>query len=188
MSANGNGRPYYEYRREKDEQGQHFQDFVVELAWLHGIVIAQYTSRVYQQRIGESRGGMEIKYDMQLATTGNVYIEYAEKAKERDGDFVDSGIMGDNWLYFIGNYDVVYVLSTRFLRQLKDHGNYRHIPKTTSKGFLLPKADAERYAALIMVADLEHRIAKQKTDEHIEAVHAELMTRQRNLFDDLHDL
>ena len=78
---------YEEYRQVQIEDGVRFQDFVVDLAWQAGLVIAQYASKTYQLAIGESRSGVEIKYDKRRAETGNLCIEVAEKARPRPGPY-----------------------------------------------------------------------------------------------------
>ena len=140
---------YADYRRISAEEGLMFQDFVVEVALSNGVTITPYCSRAYQWRYGESREGYEIKFDDGRRTTGNLYIEYAEKACPRPGDYAVGGIESVHHQHFvIGDYSVIYVFQSAFLRLMKDQPGefrgfkYRHVTKDTSLGFLLPEADA----------------------------------------------
>ena len=159
------------YYKNKLESGQLYQDFVVDCCWeLLGLAVVQYSSKVYQQLKGESRTGVEIKHDEKFASTGNLYIEVGEKAMFRGGDFTDSGIeRGDNtWLYVIGNYDTIFIFSKSLLKAMYRSGRYRvfEISMGTSRGFLVPKADAEKYAAQILFPNAEKKIGKTLADLH----------------------
>jgi len=156
---------YEKYRSNKIESGKLFQDFVVDACWnLLGLAIVQYSSQVYQQTIGESKTGAEIKHDEQFAQTDNLWIEIAEKARPRPGDHVASGIYrNDNtWLYIIGNYDTLFIFQKTLLKILHQSGKWRILENRTqtSRGFLLSKKDAERYAAAILQPRAATRIAK----------------------------
>ncbi len=161
---------YEEYRKVQMEDGLLFQDFVVDVAWKKGIVIAQYSSKAYQYGVGESRNGIEIKHDKKRKETGNLYIEYAEKARPRPGPYADAGIMrGDSWLYAIGDYDILYMFPTKFLLALKDaqNGNrpkYRHVVSETSLGYLLPESDGVKYAATILRPNAGEYVASHVND------------------------
>lgn len=146
------------YRHEKSESGTRYQDFVVELLWIRrGLPIMQFASREYQIRKGESLTGVEIKNDEKYAETGNLWIEVGEKAMPRDGDFAPAGILrGDNsWLYVIGDYRTVFVFAKRNLVLLHEAKRYPVIEnaRKTSIGFLLPRADARRWAAFVETVD-----------------------------------
>lgn len=166
-----NAEQYRQYRKVQIEDGQLFQDFVVDLAWQAGLAIAQYASKTYQIAIGESRTGVEIKYDKRRAGTGNLYIEYAEKAVPRLGDYAPSGIMRTgHWLFAIGDYDIVYFFANSLLLRLKiaTNGNggprYRHVQSETSQGYLLPERDAKAYAALVLAPNASGRVQKMVGD------------------------
>ena len=158
--------PAYErYRTNKIESGKLFQDFVVDSCWnLLGLAIVQYSSQVYQQTIGESKTGAEIKHDEQFAKTGNLWIEIAEKARPRPGAHVASGIYrSDNtWLYIIGNYDTIFIFQKTLLQILHRSGKWRILENNTqtSRGFLLTEKDAQRFAAAILQPRAATRIAK----------------------------
>jgi len=149
---------YSEYRKNTTKEGLEFQDYIVDLAWQNGLVIAQYSSKKYQYSKGESRTGIEVKYDRQRKKTGNIYIEVEEKAEPRAGNYVASGIYaGNHWLYLIGDYEVVYVFATKNLIRLWEADQKRTgkrqleaKEKPTSRGFLLSKWFADQHAALVL--------------------------------------
>ena len=171
---------YEAYRKTQMEDGLLFQDFVVDLAWQAGLVIAQYASKTYQFTIGESRSGVEIKHDKRRKKTGNLYIEVAEKARPRPGPYAPSGIMREgHWLYAIGDYDIVYFFPNNLLRALykATNGNgqprYRRPPESpTSQGFLIPELDGVKYAALLLRPNASGKVDKVVGD--LEKLAAEL--------------
>jgi len=184
---------YEDYRRTQLADGQLYQDFVVDVAWQAGIAIAQYASKAYQFAVGESRGGYEIKHDKRFVETGNLCIETAEKARPRSGPYAPAGIMRDgHWLYVIGNYDVVYFFANKLLRMLsaakgaEGRPRYRHYEIATSQGFLLPRADAEKYAALVLRPDASGKVSKLVGDleELARQFHADIQVgpTQHSLF------
>lgn len=139
-----------EYYKEKLEQGLHFQDYVVELLYENGLPIISYSSKQYQNMIGENKAGLEIKNDENFRKTGNLYIETAEKSNANNKNFVPSGIYrNDNtWLYLIGDRNKIFVLSKKQLRILHQSGKYREVEISTSQGFLLPVVDAEKHYSI----------------------------------------
>lgn len=107
------------------EEANQYQDFIAdqllnELGWC----INLYTSRQYQYNKGESRAGVEIKYDKKMATTGNLYIETHER-HDVNKEFVASGInRQDNTLHWcIGDYNEAYIFVKSQLKSLCD--NYK---------------------------------------------------------------
>lgn len=159
---------YEKYYKAKLEGSLIYQDFVVDVMYQIGLAIVQYTSRAYQYGVGESRTGVEIKHDEKFSQTGNLWIEIAEKAKPRAGNYVRSGIYRDDnsWLYLIGDYDTIFCFSKVFLQQIHASGRYRiQENKTrTSQGFCLPGTDAQKYAALIVRPKAQQKIAKLVID------------------------
>ncbi len=160
---------YEPYRQNKIESGLLYQDFAVDCCWnLLGLAVVQYASKAYQYRVGESKTGVEIKHDEKFAATGNLWIEVAEKARPRKGDYVPSGICrGDNtWLYLIGDYDTVFIFAKSFLLALYKAEKYPVFPNKTktSMGFLLPFCDAKKYAAQILYPKASEKIGKEITD------------------------
>jgi len=139
-----------EYYKEKLDQGLYFQDYVVELLYKNGIPLISYSSKEYQNIIGENKAGIEIKNDNNFRKTGNIYIEISEKSNPKNHSFVASGIYrNDNtWLYLIGDKETIFVLSKKQLQIIHKTGKYREVEISTSKGFLLPVADAEKFYCL----------------------------------------
>jgi len=139
-----------EYYKEKLQQGLYFQDYIMELLYKNGIPLISYSSKEYQNMIGENKAGIEIKNDMNFRKTGNLYIETAEKSKAENEYFVKSGIYrNDNtWLYLIGDKETVFVLSKKQLQILHGKNKYRNVKIATSRGFLLPIADVEKFYSL----------------------------------------
>jgi hypothetical protein len=156
---------YEKYRAVKIENGKVYQDFVVDACWnLLGLAVVQYSSLLYQQTVGESKTGAEIKHDEQFARTANLWIEIEEKARPRPGPYVPSGIYrSDNtWLYIIGNYDHVFIFQKTLLQMLHRSGKWRLIENNTktSRGFLLTESDANKWAAAVLRPNAAERIAK----------------------------
>ena len=136
----------------KLEQGLTYQDFVVDQLYNIGIVVVPYMSTEYQKRKGESRNGIEIKFDDLIKTKGNVYIETQEKSKPINKDYFPSGIYrNDNtWLYVIGDYEQILIFGKRTLQILFEGNKYPEIEngRKTSKGFLLPLVFAKERVAI----------------------------------------
>ena len=140
------------YYEEKLKQGLEYQDFVSEQLYKIGLPIFNYASKKYQIQKGENKLGIEIKLDDKYKITGNLYIELSEKSKKENEFFILSGInRNDNcWLYIIGDYEIIYIFTKKQLKELYKTGQYMEVEIPTSKGFLLPKLDAEKYAAKII--------------------------------------
>lgn len=162
---------YDAYRQNRFEQALVYQDFVVDLLLQTlGLAVVQYSSRVYQTQIGESRTGVEIKFQDKYTKTGNLWIEVAEKARPRPGDYVASGIADrehDNaWLFVTGNYNTVFGFSKRLLQALSLSGRYPQLENNTktSLGYLLPDADARKYAAFVLMPNANVKVEKAVQD------------------------
>ena len=131
--------------------GQKFQDYcAVQIMKNLNIPLVNLQSKEFQFEIGENLQGFEIKYDQNFTNTNNLYIE-TEHRVSLEQEYYKGGIFrNDNsWLYCIGNYEVIYIFSKSLLILLYQSGRYRVIENNlmTSKGFLLPKGDADKYAA-----------------------------------------
>lgn len=135
------------YYKEKLEQGLEFQDVVTRALYQRGIVVVGYSSRRFQNSHGENMLGAEIKRDGRFRETGNLYIEVAEKSHPNNGQYIKSGIHREDnsWLFVIGDEETVYIFSTKYLRMLQSRYKDRTVIKPTSKGFLMPVGDAEKY-------------------------------------------
>lgn len=149
-----NAETYQDYRTQAMKNGAEFQDYICEQLHLRGIVLNMTTSREYQYK-RENMLGLEIKYDMKFRETGRLYIETAEKAQPREGDYVPSGIYrtDDSWLYGIGDKYTFYIFAKNQLRRI-DKANcawvYRPEPTPTSQGFCVPIEQADILAALVV--------------------------------------
>lgn len=155
-----------QYYKDKLEQGLYFQDFVVEELYKCGLPIISYSSKEYQNMIGENKAGIEIKNDSQWKDTGNLYIEIAEKSNAENKYFVPSGIYrNDNtWLYLIGDKSKIFIFGKKFLVLLHKTGKYKEIPikAGTSVGFLVPVKEAEeKYAIKIIEPEINNKIQEQ---------------------------
>lgn len=118
-----------------------------------------------QYDLGENALGIEIKNDKLLHKTGNLYIEFQEKAVATNTRYIDSGILKkDNTRFFlIGTADQFYILRKSFLLQLYHqvtsgtmNNKVRIVTIATSKGMLLPLRHFKPYCITLeqMVADL----------------------------------
>ena len=153
------------YRQNKIESGLIFQDFVVDtVQQILGISIVQYASRFYQIQVGESRQGFEIKHDEKYATTGRLWIEIAEKARPRAGDYVPSGIDRDDntWIYIIGDYDTLFLFAKKTLKALRNTGRYpiRENNTRTSRGFLLADRLARAFAEKVLTPNAAVKVTE----------------------------
>lgn len=145
---------YDNYRQECMQKGIEFQDFICEQLHFQGIVLQNMQSKVYQYK-KENLLGLEIKFDDVMNKTQRIYIETAEKAQPRSGDYVEAGIYrkDKSWMFGIGNYTVFYIFDKKGLQRL-DKANpawlYRPVPSDTSKGFCIPINKAERLAMKVI--------------------------------------
>ena len=98
-----------------------FEVYIDDLFRRHGYDIGLFYGKDQQYHQGETKAGIEIKCDMQLQKTGNVYIEYQERMTN-DGEWVDSGILKqDQTKYFlIGTVEEFFILPRERLQ------NYYH--------------------------------------------------------------
>lgn len=131
--------------------GQKFQDHCTY--WIQkelNITIGNFQSKEYQFKFGENPQGVEIKHDMNFAKTGNLWIEVAHRVHTEQEYYAGGILRPDNsWLYAIGDYNIFYIFPVRYLKLLFERKQYPVIENhlCTSKGFLLPKEDAEKYCA-----------------------------------------
>jgi hypothetical protein len=149
--------PYYQ---EKLEQGQCYQDYIVDLLYQKGIPIISYNSKKYQNMKGENKAGIEIKNDTKFRESGNLYIEIAEKTNANNSEFIPSGIYrNDNtWLYLMGDERTVFVLSKRQLKILHQSGRYKEVVIPTSRGFLLPVKEAREFYCILEIDVIKEKL------------------------------
>jgi len=144
-----------EYYEQKLRQGLYYQDFVVEKLYEIGIPIISYSSKEYQQVVGENKAGLEIKNDSLWKKTGNLYIEISEKTRKENELYVPSGIYRDDntWLYLIGDNSRIFIFSKRQLRYIHKTNKFKEIENNTktSLGFLLPVDKAEKFYAVYII-------------------------------------
>ena len=136
-----------DYYNTQLQVGLEFQDLLTRELYLRGIVVVGFSSRKYQNQVGENMLGAEIKRDGNFRKTGNLYIEVAEKAHPKNKTYVPSGVMREDnsWLFVIGDERSAYIFPTKYLRLLSEQKSWREVRKVTSIGKLMPISDAERY-------------------------------------------
>ena len=134
------------YYSKQLEDGLVFQDIVTQALYQRGIVVVGYASRRFQRSHGENLLGAEIKNDKKFRSTGNVYIEIAEKAHPDRPNFTASGIMRDDnsWLYVIGDEKTFWIFATVYLKKLVSRWPRKETH--TSIGHLMPVSEADKYA------------------------------------------
>jgi len=133
------------------QEGQKFQDYCAYVLQTKlSIGVINFQSKEYQFKFGENMQGVEFKFDNLFQNTGNLWIEVEERTNP-DLNYSNSGILrkDNSWLYCIGDYRVLYIFSKKFLANLYNSKRYEVIENNlmTSKGFLLPKTDADKYSA-----------------------------------------
>jgi len=108
-----------------------------------------------QEDIGETRQGVEIKYDKKYAHTQNLYIELAEKCRPWKAEWTPAGIYRDDntWLIAIGDYTVIFLFSKRQLQQHVQMHWDQIIRTETSIGILLDPSTIERLAVHIIKSE-----------------------------------
>lgn len=137
------------------EEGLQFQDYATKWFYDCGIPLVNYVSILRSQKSGENFAGIEIKKDKIFRKTGNLYIETEERINT-DRGFVSSGIYREQaWLLAIGDEERIWILPLNLLRGLHRSGKYKEAGNQTSRGFLLPLPDANKYAARVLTKDLD---------------------------------
>lgn len=185
---------YRAYREHQTESGLMYQDYVVDQVWkILGFRVTTYSSRLFQLTVGEGPTGAEIKHDKHFATTGNLWIEIAEKAEPRPGPYARSGIFREDnaWLYIIGNYDTIFVFNKRVLQGLSTRYVQRENQYHTSQGFLLPERIARMCAFRVLAPKADQQIVSavgelEEIGRHIQGI-ARVDPAQPNLFTADHD-
>lgn len=134
-----------DYYKQKLKEGLEFQDYVAVKLAKKGFAVTSFSSKKYQIEKGENLQGFEIKNDQKFRDTGNIYIETYEKSDPKNTNFVPSGIFrSDNTIFYvIGDYDGVFVCQKKILRHMSK--KHRQVETATSKGFLFPITEAEKY-------------------------------------------
>ncbi len=146
---------------ERLRDGKGFEIFVQKRLRPFGLDVGVYTSVEGQHQFGESRMGLEIKYDRKMRETGNVFIEVSEKRHADEGTFRPAGICANDnhWLYGIGDEQEFVVFGRRTLQRIW-FGVQRGLLATTgitqkqiatSVGFVIPLALARSWAERVFV-------------------------------------
>lgn len=137
---------------EKFREAQIFQDYAAIRLYKKGIMAFPFTSALYQQKVGECVSGIEYKYDRLFRETGNLFIEF-EARFTPEQEFRESGLLrNDNtWLYVIGDFYTLYLLSKRqllnevkFLEEVTNNMG-------TARGYLLPVSLVENALAIEVI-------------------------------------
>lgn len=133
-------------RYSKDlQRGLEYQDFVFDqLRLMDGmpIFLGAYSSVKFQCSKGESPSGLEIKFDNLFRSTGNLFVETAEKSYAEQLDFHPSGVFSEDnsWLILIGDYEEAYIFAKNLLRRFcipsNDRIKFKEIP--TAQGYTFP--------------------------------------------------
>ena len=167
MGRVGQSGAYTPYYTSKLKQGEEYQDAVTDALYRNGLLLITYCSEKRQLTDGENRFGMEIKYDDKLDKTGNLFFETAEKRRPENPEWIPSGILrrDNSWLYAIGNFEALYIFPKQYLPWIQDkhlrqspgsrfYSVFETAPKT-SKGWLTPGSDIEKYAIKKVPIDRE---------------------------------
>jgi len=138
-------RSYYE---QKLEEGLRFQDHITDKLYQLGIVLVTYVSKARSLK-AENKAGIEIKRDGLFRSSGNLYIETAEKSHASNLEYVASGIYRDDgsWLYLIGDEETFWIFPKTLLQRVEQTQKYTSVMTATSRGFLLPVDVADRLCA-----------------------------------------
>lgn len=136
------------YYQDKVTEGIEFQNLVIEHLFKRGLAVHTYLNKTYKDnRHGLREFRAEIKKDSMFTRTNNLYIETEWKKSPKDTNFIPSGPYRKGCkLFIIGNSSTIYIFSSKKLKEVSSE--YFTKEKTTSKGFLLPVEDAERYCVI----------------------------------------
>lgn len=146
-----------QYYKEKLQMGFSFENFIATLiAEKYRIDLGPYLTPEGQYELGENSLGIEIKNDTLINVYGNVYIEFQEKSRSSNFEFINSGILKiDNCVYWlIGTNEKFYIFRKKRLIEIFKEELYKNqhgIPSSrgikfkqiqTSRGFVYPIANA----------------------------------------------
>lgn len=145
-----------DYYIEQLNASHRFEVYIDDLFCRHGYDIGLFYGKEQQYNQGETKAGIEIKCDMQLPKTGNVYIEYQERMTKA-GQWIDSGILKpDQTRYFlIGTVGEFFILPKKklqdyYYRLVKDRETIKGMrlvgerAHQTSKGFIINQQRAKQ--------------------------------------------
>lgn len=148
-----NDRIRSDYYIENLEDSHKFEVYAEHVFKNYDLDIGLFYGKSQQYDVGETRAGIEIKCDKRSEETGNYYIEYQERLNN-GGEWVNSGILKhDNTkYYFYGVVDHYVIFPRRSLMEYYDKivvrnirfNGCRKVQIDTSKGFVIPKSEAEK--------------------------------------------
>lgn len=157
------------YFKEKLQAGHEFEVWVEQEFLKQGVKLGNFYDE-NGQYTGENEFGLEIKHDMKLAETGNIYIEYQERLKNTF-PWTSSGILKeDNTKYWIiGSSSEYYIFLKRDLYELYQsllksplmiHGCrfVNEIVNRTSKGFIISRDKAKEICFANTISDFLSKI------------------------------
>ena len=163
-----------DYFRNQLAKGHEFEIWVQRKFKSCGVDIGGYNSEK-GQFAGENNLGIEIKYDMRHAETGNIYIEYCERL-DSSKNWIKSGILkNDNTKYWlIGNMNDYFIFTkitlvniyNKLIRKENIKGCHLVEEKLngTSKGFVMNNA----FSRTVTFADsIEDFVGKLNIDTNI---------------------
>ena len=129
------------------KDAEEYQDFVCINLIKKGIVLSNMSSKKYQFEVGETLQGFEIKNDKIFRNSNNLYIEYEEKSDPIRKYYVKSGILrhDNTWIYAIGDYEGMYLMQKKVLIAMYKKNKFKTVETKTSRGMLLPVAEANKY-------------------------------------------
>ncbi|KAA8731240.1 hypothetical protein F4V57_13100 [Acinetobacter qingfengensis] len=150
-----------EYYKTKLQQAFEFENFIAhKLQQEYGINIEPYLTPQGQYDLGENKLGIEIKNDQLIKKYKNIYIEYAEKARASNANYIPSGILkkdntrffliGDEqkfWIFRKSRLLEIYYEEIRYQQQQqRSRRKIQFKQKETSKGFVYPVIAAQHEA------------------------------------------
>lgn len=133
------------YYGEQLEKAEAWEQYIVERLQAEGRVVERHKTRAAQYAHGDTTIGLELKFDLELTRTGNLYIEVAEKSRPEQAEWIDSGIYAraDFKWYGVGDYRDFYIFRRSALKRLAPQMPTFTIARGTSRGFLLEPPQRE---------------------------------------------
>lgn len=146
------------YREQMLDEGLTFQGFACIVLQKAGLSTVPLYSKDYAH-LGDTSGGIEIKFDRKLKETGNLWIEVAEKQKDAT-EWVRSGLNAPDgaWLWCIGDHERLVLWSKKRLQYvvgMAKAGDSRFplsmMETETSIGWLMPWEFARDHADKVLM-------------------------------------
>lgn len=139
---------YYATQR---REGEAFERYLAVRLRAAGRHVARHADQASQYAHGDLRVDgidLEIKFDTLAATTGNLYLEVAEKRDASRQHWTPSGVCSDSSAadYGVGDYRDWWLFERSVVKRLALSRPPITIARGTSQGVLLPITDAWRYS------------------------------------------